>query len=130
MEGAPKPKKPKVLHGRSTQTQSIARAPTLCSSDDISMRGPHCEVMLSGRTNHTRVKNIRFFVPNWICLVGVVIWQFPNIGVIKQSNHTPGSIHFKTTFMCPRSIAGVSSNKALLGYLTKLLHLHLCALVL
>ena len=56
----------------------------------------------------------------------MVIWQFPNIGVIKQSNHTPGSIHFKTTFVCPRSIAGVSSSQALPGYLTKLLQLHLC----
>jgi len=64
---------PKVLHGGSAQTRSMAGAPTLCSGDDASMRDPHCKVMLSGRTSHTRVENISFFVPNWICLLGMVI---------------------------------------------------------
>ena len=47
--------------------------PVLCSSDDVSMRDPHCEVILSGRTSHTRVESISFFVPDWICRVGMVI---------------------------------------------------------
>jgi len=41
----------------------MAGAPTLCSSDDVSMRDPHCKVMLSGRTSHTRVESISFFSP-------------------------------------------------------------------
>jgi len=64
---------PMVLHGGSAQTRSMAGAPTLCSSDDASMRHPHYKVMLSGRTSHTRVESISFFVPNWICRVGMVI---------------------------------------------------------
>jgi len=64
---------PRVLHGGSAQIRSMAGAPTLCSSDDVSMRDPHCKVMLSGRTSHTRVESISFFVPNWICQVGMVI---------------------------------------------------------
>jgi len=47
--------------------------PKLCDSDDVSMRDPHCEVRLSGRTSHTRVESISFFVPDWICRVGMVI---------------------------------------------------------
>ena len=35
----------------------MAGAPTLCSSDDVSMRDPHRKVMLSGRTSHTRVES-------------------------------------------------------------------------
>jgi len=46
---------------------------TLCSGDDVSMRDHHCKVRLSGRTSHTRVESICFFVPNWICRVGMVI---------------------------------------------------------
>ena len=61
------------LHGGSAQTRSVAGAPTLCSGDDVSTRDPHCKVMLSGRTSHTRVESISFFVPNWICRVGMVI---------------------------------------------------------
>ena len=73
MEGAPKLGNPSVLNGGSAQTQPMAGPPTLCSSDGVSMRDPHCEVMLSGRTNHTRVESIIFFVLNWICRVGMVI---------------------------------------------------------
>ena len=50
-----------------------AVAPKLCNSDDVSMRDPHCKVMLSGRTSHTRVESIRFLVPDWIFWVGMVI---------------------------------------------------------
>ena len=42
---------PRVLHGRSAQTRSMAGASTLCSSDDASMRDPHCKVMLSKRSH-------------------------------------------------------------------------------
>jgi len=65
MAGAPTGKlgKPSVLHGGSAQTRSMAGAPTLCSNDDVSMRDPHCEVVLSGRTSHTRVENISCFCP-------------------------------------------------------------------
>ena len=49
---------------------SLAGAPKLCNIADASMRNPHCEVMLSGRTSHTRVESISFFVPNWICRAG------------------------------------------------------------
>jgi len=48
-------------------------APKLFISDDLSMRDPHCEVMLSGRTSHARVEIISFFVLDWICQVGMVI---------------------------------------------------------
>jgi len=48
----------------------MAGAPTLCSSDEVFMRDPHSEVMLSGRTSHTRVESLSFFVSDWICLVG------------------------------------------------------------
>jgi len=51
----------------------MAGAPTLCSGDDVSTRDPHCKVMLSGRTSHTRVEFISFFVLKWICRVGMVI---------------------------------------------------------
>jgi len=34
---------------------------------------PHCKVMLSGRTSHTRVESVTFLVPNRICRVGMVI---------------------------------------------------------
>jgi len=68
-------------YGGSAQTRKtewissppLVGAPTLCNSDDVSMRDPHCEVMLFGRTSHTRVESISFFVPDWICLVGMVI---------------------------------------------------------
>ena len=53
----------------------MAGALNLCSSDDVSMRDPHCEVMLSGRTSHTRVESISFLVPDWICRVGMVIYH-------------------------------------------------------
>jgi len=43
---------------------SLAGAPKLCNSDDVSMRDPHCEVMLSGRTSHTRVESNSFFLPD------------------------------------------------------------------
>jgi len=66
---------PRVLHGGSAQTRSIAGVSTLCGSNDVCIRDPHCEVMLSGRNNHTRVESMGFFVPNWICLVGMVIWH-------------------------------------------------------
>jgi len=36
-------------------------APKLCNSDDACMRDPHREIMLSGKTIHTRVKSISFF---------------------------------------------------------------------
>jgi len=63
------------LYGGSAQTRRsrLAGAPKLCDSDDVSMRDPHCEVRLSGRTSHTRVESISFFVPDWICRVGMVI---------------------------------------------------------
>jgi len=54
---------PRVLHGGSAQTQSMKGGPTLCSGDDVSMRDPHCKVMLSGRTSHTRVESFSFFGP-------------------------------------------------------------------
>jgi len=38
-------------------------------SDDASMRDPHCEVMLSGRTSHTRVESISF-----LSRIGSVGW--------------------------------------------------------
>jgi hypothetical protein len=56
--GAPK------LYGGSAQTWRSAGAPKLCNSADVSMRDPHCKVMLSGRTSHTRVEAISFFVPD------------------------------------------------------------------
>ena len=59
----PNSDKLKLLHEGSAQTRSMVGAPTLCSSDDVSMRNPHCEVMLSGRTSHTRVESIHFFCP-------------------------------------------------------------------
>jgi len=52
---------------------SLAGAPELCKSDNASMRDTHCEVMLSERISHTRVESISFFVPDWICRVGMVI---------------------------------------------------------
>jgi len=85
MTGAPNSKisriQPRVLHGGtlSAQTRSMVGASRLCSSDDASMRDPHCKVMLSERTSHTRVESISIFVPNWICRVGMVIehvWCF------------------------------------------------------
>jgi len=93
MAGAPKLKNPKIttqgtlrrkrpnlenlrgfisVFASGGSAQTLVGAPKLCSSDDISMRDPHCEVMLSGRTSHTRVKSIGFFVPDWNCLVGMV----------------------------------------------------------
>ena len=63
--------------GGSAQTQrerpNLAGAPKLCNSDGVSMSDPDWKVMLSGRTNHTRVESISFFVPDWICRVGMVI---------------------------------------------------------
>ena len=70
MVGAPKLGKSEWI-----SSQSVAGAPKLCNSDDVSMRDPYCEVMLSGRTSHTRVESISFFVPDWICRVGMVIWH-------------------------------------------------------
>ena len=70
---------PRVLHGGSAQNLSMAGAPTLCSGDDASMRDPHCKVMLSGSTSHTRVESISFFNLNWIWRVGMVMlhmWCF------------------------------------------------------
>jgi len=46
---------PRVLYGGSAQTRSMAGASTRFSSDDVSMRDPHCEVMLSGSANHFEV---------------------------------------------------------------------------
>ena len=66
---------PKVLHGGSAQTQSMVGAPKLYISDDVSMTDPHFKVILSGRTIHTRVEIISFFVLNWICQVGMVIYH-------------------------------------------------------
>jgi len=62
MAGAPQPKnvlrlQTRVLHGGSAETRSMAGAPTLCSSGDVSMRDPHRKVMLSGRTSHTHVES-------------------------------------------------------------------------
>jgi len=54
-------------------TSSLAGAPKLCNSDDASIWDPHCEVMLSGRTSHTRVESFGFFVPYWICRVDMAI---------------------------------------------------------
>jgi len=73
--GAPtlEPKLESILYGGSVQTRRSAGAPKLCNSADVSMRDPHCEVMLSGRTSHTRVESISFFVPDCICRVGMVI---------------------------------------------------------
>jgi len=73
---------PKLYEG-SAQTRktelisslSLAGAPELYNSDNVSMRDPHCEVMLSGRTSHTRVESISFFVLDWICWVGMVIYH-------------------------------------------------------
>ena len=48
-----------------------AGAPKLCNS--ASMRDPHCEVMLSGRTSHTRVESIVF---RWEALP--TLRYFPN----------------------------------------------------
>ena len=59
--------------------------------------------------------------------------------IISNNDHATSSIHyehtntsdthhFKTTFMCPRSIAGVPSSQALLGFLITA-H-HLCAFLL
>ena len=48
----------------------MSMPPKFCNSDDVSMRDPHYEVMLSGRTSHTRVESISYFVPKWICRVG------------------------------------------------------------
>jgi len=72
----------RVVDGGGAQTReslewisspSLAGAPKLCNSDNTSMRDPHCEVMLSGKTSHTRVESISFFVLDWICRVGMVI---------------------------------------------------------
>jgi len=51
------PKLESILYGGSAQTRRSAGAPKLCNSDDASMRDPYCEVMLPGRTSHTRVEN-------------------------------------------------------------------------
>ena len=63
--------------GGSAQTRrerpNSVGAPKLCNSDNVSIGDPHCEVMLSGKTGHTRVESISFFVPDWICRVGMVI---------------------------------------------------------
>jgi len=47
--------------------RQISVGAKLRNSDDAFMRDPHCEVMLSGRTSHTRVESISFSVPDWIC---------------------------------------------------------------
>ena len=40
----------------------LAGAPRLCNSDDVSIRDPHCEGVLSEKTGHIRFTRI-FFVP-------------------------------------------------------------------
>jgi len=55
-----------AVSGGNTQTRrespNSAGAPKLCNSDNVSMRDPHSEVMLSGRTSHTRVESMSFQV--------------------------------------------------------------------
>jgi len=58
---------------RERPNSAVGGRPKLCNSDDVSVRDPHCKVMLSGRTSHTCVESISFFVPDWICRVDMVI---------------------------------------------------------
>ena len=66
---------PKLGERAQTRRESpnSAGGPKLGNSDDVSMRDPHCEVMLSGRTSHTRVESISF-----LSRIGSVrwVWRF------------------------------------------------------
>ena len=68
-----------AVSGGSAQTRrerlNSAGALKLCTSGDTSMTDsdPHWKVVKSGRTSHTRVESISFFVLDWICRVGMVI---------------------------------------------------------
>ena len=52
---------PKLEPFKRIPWQSLARSPKLCNSDDTSMRDPHCEDMLSGRTS--QVIDVAFITP-------------------------------------------------------------------
>jgi len=41
----------------------LRERPNSATVDNVSRRDPHCEVMLSGRTSHTRVESISLFCP-------------------------------------------------------------------